>query len=387
VRQARYSEAPDLPRSSGPEANGEPGGNGSAAGAGVVIQADHWTEPLTSSDLGASPNPRHDTSLVPISWLASPAEQGCTPVIALWVRRAILADPEVVAWHRDQAPRGRARSAATPQPETVEQLGEAISQSFQDEGGAEAVEAVMSATAAAHLRDLAGRDPGRAITRKLPNGLRIRSAVSEVIARSPVVMLTFPTGHGLSTLQVLRDARLGQLASTADTLAERYLIPASEIVFCILTGQVPRIAPIRLGTRFRRFDVDGMPVTAASRVVLDVDPQMEAAELARTFVHWQRASGVRAAKPSPKLVSLAAELLGKVSLAPAEQDAHRNTHPSELLGVGSRSWWLIPAVPWVRLARETRCDPRLIRTRAAAVAHILLPLDVPRAPRWRSRSA
>jgi len=380
-----------VPRSSGPEPHSEPGGEDSAVGAGVVIQSDQWTEPLTSSDLGAYPEPSNDTSLVPISWLVSPTEPGCTPVIALWVRRAIMGDPEVVAWQaawqRDQAPRGRRGSAGAPLPETVEQLGAAISKAFQDEGGADVVVAVISATAAAHVRDLVGRDPGRAITRKLPNGLRIRAAASEVIARSPAVILTFPPVDGVATLQVLRDARLGQLATIADTLAERYLIPASEIVFCILTGQVPRIAPIRLGTRFRRFDVDGMPVTATSRLVLDVDPQMEAAELARTFVHWQRASGVKAAKPSPKLVSLAAELLGKVSLAPAEQHAHRNTHPSELLGIGNRSWWLIPAVPWVRLAREAKCDPRLIRTRAAAVAHLLFPLDVPRAPRWLSRSA
>jgi len=348
--------------------------------AATVIQSDHWTQPLTSSDCGSGPDGRG--SPTPITWMIRPDEPGCTPVTGLWVRRAIASDPLVQEWQRDHAAEVLGLSQTGRAPETAEQLVDLIHKEFAAEGGAEAVTVMTSAVEAAHAHEVAGRDPGASITHELPNGMRLVARASDVVLRSPVVTLTFPSGEATASLSVLRDARLGRLSTITDELARRYLVPASEIVFCILTGQSPRVSPVRLGVRFRRFDVDGVPVTATSRLVLDVDPQLEPAELARIFVQWQRTSGVKASKPSPKLVTLAAELVGRLSLVPADHQADGRSHPSEILGIGNRSLRLVPAVPWVRLAREIKYDPQLIRGRAAAVVHLLLPLDAPRALRW-----
>jgi hypothetical protein len=310
-----------------------------------------------------------------------PKEPGSTSVIRLWAHRAIETDPAVRDW---QVEHGEALAALSPTgcaPETVEELGATIAAEFHAEGAVEAITEISAAIEAAY-RELADALPDQQLGRELPNGMQIDCRVSDLSVLPAAVTLTYPSTDGTACLRVLRDGRLGQLTTVADALAERYLIPASEIVWCILTGQPPRISPIRLGVRFRRFNVDGVPVTANSRLVLDVDPQLEPAELARIFVQWQRAAGVKPSKASPKLVPLAAELIGRLSLLPADRNAQAKSHPSELIGIGNRSWWLVPTVPWARLAREIKFDGTLIRGRAAAVIHLLVPLDAPGVPRW-----
>jgi hypothetical protein len=346
-----------------------------------LICCDEWTQPLTAAQVGGGSFPPSTGIGLPTTWLSPPNEPGCAEVVALWVQRAIASEPLVQEWHRHHGVRVLANCGGVA-PSSDESLAALIEEEFQAEGGAAALDEVTEKVAKAFARDAADGRRRRKITQRLPDSSRIAAVVSEVVVRSPVVTISCSVGDSVVSRSVLRDGRLGQLAVVADLLADRYLVPASEIVYCILTGQAPTLAAVRVGLRFRGFRVEGVPVTATSRVVLDVDPQLEPAELLRVFVEWQRASGVRPAKPSSKLVPLATALLGRLNVVSADPESAAGSHSGEFVEAAGRMWSLVPAVPWIRLAREINYDPHLIRGRAGAVVRLLRPLDAPRSPRW-----
>jgi hypothetical protein len=348
---------------------------------------DYWSQPLTIAECEAESDRSGGAAPTPVSWIEPPKEPGCSPFVAQWVRRAILADERVQDWLHSEFPTLLRMIGASRPPENVEQVRHLIAAEFEAEGGADTVRYATDTAAGLYSSRTARDEPADNITLALPGGTTISVPVSTVRPRAPTIKLVYPADDDVASVTVLRDAALGQLAALSDSLAEEYLVPVGEIVFCLLTGLAPQLAPIRMGLRFRCFDVDGVPVTGTSRVVLEVDPQLDAAELARTFVQWQHGAGVKPSKASLKLAPLGSDLVGRLRLVPADRVADSDSHPAELFGVENRSWRLVPAVPWLRLAREINYDPKLIRGRAAAVIHLLLPLDSPSIPRWLPRPA
>jgi hypothetical protein len=195
----------------------------------AVVQTDLWTEPLTGSECVASTD-QHVSAADRISWLAQPAVSSGTVVIGLWARRAIMADPRVQEWQRDHAAAILARSRTGQAPTTADALAAVIADEFEAEGGKAAIATLTVEVASAFEADTAGRAPARTVTYALPDGTRIEAVTTEAIARSPVVTLTYPADDATASLAVLRDAPLGALCTLADDLAQRYLVPASEIV-------------------------------------------------------------------------------------------------------------------------------------------------------------
>jgi hypothetical protein len=354
----------------------------SEARADEFLHADYWSQPLTIAECEAESIRPRSARPTPVNWIMPPKEPGCSPFVSLWVRRSVMSDRRVQDWLHDDLPSLLRMVGASRPPENLEQVRHLIAAEFEAEGGVDTVQLVSEEVAERHAQQHSSSGSLATVTRLLPSGARITVPTSTLTPRSPVVRLVYPADGDVTSLLVLRDAALGRLASLSDTLAEEYLVPVGEIVFCILTGLSPRLAPIRLGLRFRRFDVDGVPVTGTSRVIFEVDPQLEATELARTFAQWQRAAGVKPSKASPKLVPLGSDLVGRLRLVPADRVADSGAHPAEVFGIENRSWRLVPAVPWLRLAREIDYDPKLIRSRAAAVIRLLLPLDAPSVPQW-----
>lgn len=347
-----------------------------------VVVCDRWTDPLVGADLDPASAVRVPPSSVPTCWVVAPEESGGPEVVALWVHRAIATDPHTKVWVRDDLPAMLTLLDPPQRPQSVESVSDLLGAAFVAEGGVEVAGEVTAQAAEMFARELAAVAHRPIVVRDLPDGQRIEAVAIETTQRSPVVTLAYPGSGGVESMVVLRDGRLGRLAELADRLAERYLVPAAEIVGCVLADQPPRLESIRLGLRFRSFEVDGVPVTATSRVVLEVDPHLDAANLARTFARWQKAAGVEQPKSSSKLVALASELVGRLRLVPADRLTDSGSHPAELFGVGARSWRLVPVLAWSALARQVDVDPRLIRNRAAAIVRLLLPLDGPHQPRW-----
>jgi hypothetical protein len=234
-------------------------------------------------------------------------------VIASWVSAAMHAEPAVQEWrehHHDCLQRCERRSASI-----LGRVGAVVDALFAAEGGSRMVAEVARTCEAAYQHEHNEKLPSDLIRRQLPDGTHLAVAASQRSRRSPVATLCYPNVDGTVYLSVLRDAQLGELVGIADTLAERYLLPVSDVVCFILTGTAPRLAPLRLGLRFRSFEVQGVPVTASSRVMIEVDPQIEAADLARTFAHWQRTNRVVPCHTDPKLVAPAGSSDGEARKA------------------------------------------------------------------------
>jgi hypothetical protein len=218
------------------------------------------------------------------------------------------------------------------------------------------------------------------ILHDLPDGTRLSLAASESLMRTPLATLCYYTNDGPALLTVLRDTRLGTLVALADTIAERYLLPASEVVSCVLTGAPPQITPVRLGLRYRRFEVDGVPITASSRIALEVDPQLEPADLARTFANWQHANKVVPCHAEPVLTALAGKLIGRLRPQPARET---RPQPPDTLSPTLRNRAATRRPAWTVEGGETNSDPRLNNSRkTAAIVRILTPFDSPHRPRW-----
>ncbi len=347
--------------------------------AGEVIALDCWSEPLTSRQLSSAPQAHCGEvwNSEPAGPSPQPSRSGCGLVIADWVTAAIMAEPSVQLW---LARNGRALMAATSRADANAQselVAAAVQALYAAEGGAAMVDELVEEWAAEVRRSREQQPPPAAIVRRLPDGSALRVALSENAPRRPTAMLCYPTAEGTACLTVLRDARLGGLADIADTMADRYLVPAAEVVRCLLTGATPRIHPVRMGVRFRQFQVQGVPVTASSRIALEVDPQIEPADLARTFAHWQRANKVIPCHTDPKLAAFAGKLIGRLWSKPARRLQRSSAGGDPLM----------PALTstrraWTSMAVEANTDPRLVTRRTAAVVRILMPFDADHVSRW-----
>jgi hypothetical protein len=135
---------------------------------------------------------------------------------------------------------------------------------------------------------------------------------------------------------------------------------------------------VRMGLRYRQFRVQGVPVTAASKIVLEVDPQLEPADLARTFARWQQSSKVTACHPDPKLALLAGTLIGRLRQKTEPNTRSRPRKDTGALPKPSAA----PRHTWTTDASEVTSDRRLLTRRTAAVVRILMPFDRPHPPRW-----
>jgi hypothetical protein len=358
-----------------------PATQSTAEAVGDVVEFDQWTEPLTSRD--ATPSRQDDRwAANPFDWLMPPTRSGSGPVIADWVQAAILAEPAVLAWrtdHRD-ALDAAAPTASDTAPAQLTPVATIVAALFAAEGGATTVTEVVDECAAAYRRENERQPPREMVVHPLPDGIRLSLAVSESQMRTPLATLCYATSDGPGLLTVLRDARLGALVALADTIAERYLLPASEVVSCILTGAPPQISPVRLGLRYRRFQVDGVPVTASSRIAFEVDPQLEPGDLARTLANWQHANNVVPCHAEPVLTALAGKLIGRLRPQPARET---RPQPPDTLSPTLRNRAATRRPAWTVEGGETNSDPRLNNSRkTAAIVRILTPFDSPHRPRW-----
>jgi hypothetical protein len=137
---------------------------------------------------------------------------------------------------------------------------------------------------------------------------------------------------------------------------------------------------VRLGLRYRRFRVDGVPVTASSRIAFEVDPQLEAGDLARTFANWQHANNVIPCHAEPVLTALAGKLIGRLRPQPARKT---RPQPPNTLSPTLRNSAATRRPAWTVEGGESNSDPRLNNSRkTAAIVRILTPFDSPHRPRW-----
>jgi hypothetical protein len=348
-----------------------------------VVQLDVWTEPLTGSTSSESQRELIEGAASP-SLIRQPTRSGCGPVIASWVAAAIQAEPDVQEWcelHRSALTRAAMAAQRAGPSDKVNVIVLAL---FAAEGGTAMVEDLATECARTYCHERERQPAADLVLRELPDGTRVTVAASVHSSRTPVTTLCYPTTDGSAYLTVLRDARLGTLAGIVDAIAERYLLPASEILAFILVGTVPRIAPLRMGLRYRQFRVHGVPVTACSRIAIEVDPQIEPADLARAFAGWQRANKVTPCHTDPKLAALAGNLIGRLWTKPARRTRSRprpgvgpDSVGPEVGGVAAASH-----VTWTTLATDVNSTVRHTTRSTAAVVRILMPFDKPHPPRW-----
>jgi hypothetical protein len=86
-----------------------------------------------------------------------------------------------------------------------------------------------------------------------------------------------PPASAVQTCPVALGSALDRLRSLSESLANRYGWRPAEAATFVLTGWVPVLQPIRARTQVR------LPISAATRITLDIDPTVTPAEVAERY--------------------------------------------------------------------------------------------------------
>jgi hypothetical protein len=349
-----------------------------------VESIDEWSDPdpvAVAPGLAVSrPGPRRPLGVGRLAARRAstgPAERARVSAIGRWAVAAIEREPRVIAWRAEHLASVHAWALETGRDSVrAGDLVDWVDHVYAGEGGADMVASVRALLALAHAEQTTEQQRASTVSRMLPDGRLLAIRASELPARPGVVTLHYREATGApATSEVLRDGRLGQLATATADLAARYLVPQLDLLATIVTGAPASPVPIRVGMRFRRFWVDGVPVTATSRVRIEVDPQVEPAELAHTLARFREAHHVSAKRPSLRLAALAADLVNRVAMT----EPPDGSGPA-LVGVshddaGLRGRPIIARPDWGQLARDLGYEPRAIKRGVAAALRLLIPVD------------
>ena len=192
-------------------------------------------------------------------------------------------------------------------------------------------EEALSVCVADHARDnkdvvafrdqvLAGRLlPPHGVRRWLEHQRRAQGTPAAVLrsgdARYHVDLLAYrvpETGDAVH-IAVRQGSVLDRLRLLGEALADAYTWESGDATLYLLTGEVPRVRPIRGEVRRK------WPVTARSRIVLTVDPMCTPREVASEYRRWRRLHFGRLRRLTPKHAALAVFSLRHQHLAYIDQ--------------------------------------------------------------------